>query len=245
MEPDPGPPLPPGPLEPPRRRKPAKLRSELRPDGPAGFETDEGPFVARTGRDGRVTFEDRSSFQVHLPSPRQLAVGMARGVERWSDNPRRYAEENGNQSRIALGGQIEVTDSIMRMGGQDPYASRKMEFADRTRRERMAIAAAENSERLRESLHRTRGELERLWRGPGSATHKRRLLFLLWDECAESGSAETVHTARAVRGQIIAFVRQHIPAGTRLAYSAAELARHNAGRTSTERFDPYGGSRPE
>jgi hypothetical protein len=242
--PDPGPMAPPGPLDEPRPRRPFAVRSELRPDGPGGYKTDEGPFIARTDRQGRVDFEDRSSFRFDIPTPRRMARDMGSALERWARDPRRYAEENGNQSRIALGGQIELTDSIMRMGGQDPYAARKMEFLDRTRDERMRIAAAEHARLLRESLHRTGADLERVWRGPGSAAERRRLLFLLWDECLERGSAEEVRIARAVRGRIVGFVRRHLPVGSRMAYSAAELARLNAGRTSQQRFDPYAAPPP-
>lgn len=226
-------------------RKPPRVRSELRPDGPGGFQTDDGPFVARTDRDGKVRFEDRSSVRFDVPAPRQMVEDMARAGERWAEDPRRYAEDSGNQSRIALGGQIEMTDMAMRAAGQDPYAARKMELLDRTRDERMQIATRENRERLRESLQRTWADLGRLWRGPGSAAEKRRLLFQLWDECAESGSDEVVDTARAVRGQIIAFVRRHLPAGSRLGYSAAELARHNRSRSSKARFDPYAAAPPD
>jgi hypothetical protein len=235
---DPGPPPPRGVLDRLRMRKPPRQRSELRPDGPQGFVTDEGVFVARTDRDGRVVFEDRSSVRVDLPTPRQLVKGIARELERWSRDPRGYVE-TGRSIEPRIPGQIELTDMMMRAGGEDPYSARKMAFLDRTRAERMQSAARENSQRLRESLHRTRAELERLWRGPGSAAHRRRLLFLLWDECAETGSDEVVRAARAVRGQIIAFVRRQLPAGSRLAYGESELARHNARRTSRERFDPY------
>ena len=242
--PDLGPMAPPEPLDEPRPRKPFAVRSELRPDGPGGYATDEGPFVAHTDRQGRVEFEDRSSFRLDIPTPRRMAGDMGRALERWARDPRRYAEENGNQNRIAVGGQIELTDSIMRMGGQDPYAARKMEFLDRTRDERMRIAAAEHARRLRESLHRTGADLERVWRGPGSAAERRRLLFLLWDECLERGSEEDVRIARAVRGRIVGFVRRHLPVGSSTAYSAAELARLNAGRSSQERFDPYAAPPP-
>jgi hypothetical protein len=241
---DPGPPPPPGPLEPPRRRKPARVRSELRPDGPGGYETVDGTFVARTGRDGRVTIEDRSSFNVNLPSPRQIVKEMARSLERWADDPRRYAEETGNENRPVIGGRFEVSDALTRLGGEDPYAARKLAFLDRTRGERMEMAASENSARLRAARQETWGRLKQLWRGPGTAAHKRHLLFMMWDECAETGSAEVVDTARAVRGTIVMFIERRLPAGSRDAYSAGELERYNARRTSTERFAPYAASPP-
>jgi hypothetical protein len=235
IELDPGPPPPPGVLDRLRLRKPPRPRSELRPAGPDGFVTAEGTFVARTDRDGRVAFDDGSPVRIDLPTPRDAA----RGVERWAEDPRRYAEDSGDRNPIGVGGSFDLTDSIMRQSGEEPYSARKMAFLDRTRAERMQIAARENSQRLRDSLQDTRAHLDGLWRGRGSAAHKRRLLFLLWDECAETGSDEVVHAARAVRGQIIAFVRRHLPAGSRLAYTKAELARHNARRSSRERFDPY------
>jgi hypothetical protein len=127
----------------------------------------------------------------------------------------------------------------MRAGGQDPYSARKMAFLDRTREERMGMAAAENTANLRDSLARTRASLRHLWRGSGSVQDKRRLLFTLWDECAESGSAEVVATARAVRASIVAFIRRHLPRGHRAAYTSRELHDFNARRTSTEPFAPY------
>lgn len=251
---DPGPPPPPGPLDGPRPRKPPRIRSELRPDGPAGFTTDEGVFVARSRRDGSVRFDDRPNLRAHvaLPTPSRIA----RAIESWYDSlaPERAAQRPGqvdrNGPRIALddtsggtpplaSGSFDLTDGLMRGSGQDPYAARKMAFLDRTRGERMQIAATENRERLRRSLHQTRADLERLWRGSGTAAEKRELLFMLWDECAESGSDEVVKTARAVRGAIVGFVRRHMPARSRLAFTAAELAQLNGRRTSAERFDPY------
>jgi hypothetical protein len=244
-----GAPPPPGPLDGPRPRRPPRTRSELRPGGPTGFQTDEGVFVARTRRDGTVEFADRPNVRVEVPLPTPRNV--ARGVERWYDSlapgqprpgqpdPREPRAGDSAGTPPLAGGSFDLTDGIMGALGQDPYGSRKLAFLDRTRDERLAMAAARRSADLREALHRTRGELERLWRGPGSAAARRELLFLLWDECAETGSPEVVSTARAVRGAIVAFVRRRLPAGSAHAFTADELARHNARRSSTARFDPY------
>jgi hypothetical protein len=136
-------------------------------------------------------------------------------------------------------GRFELTDLAMRADGQDPYSSRKMELLDRTRAERMQLAAAETSSNLRDALARTRPTLEQIWRGPGIAAVRRRLLFTLWDECAETGSAEVLATARAVRATIVAFIRRRLPRGSRAAYTDAELDALNRRRTSRQRFDPY------
>lgn len=211
-------------------------------------------FVARTARDGAVTFDDRRNLQVrvHVPTPRRVA----HAIERWYDSlaPGRPRPGDGAaDQRIpdgaaggglpVLSGGFDLTDGVMRAAGQDPYASRKIAFLDRTRDDRRRLAVGARSAALREALHRTRADLERLWSGPGAAADKRHLLFLLWDECAERGPDEVVATSRAVRGAILAFVRRRLPAGSRDAFTAEELARENARRSSSERFDPYAASR--
>ncbi len=142
---------------------------------------------------------------------------------------------------LAPQGQVEfdLTEELMRRAKIDPYLAEKLAFMDRTREERMQIAASWRSESLREALHRMPGELERLWRAGGDPAVRRRTLFQLWDECAETGSPQVVATARAVRGTVLAFIRRRLPRGSRHAYSDAELDALNRSRTSRERFAPY------
>jgi hypothetical protein len=121
----------------------------------------------------------------------------------------------------------------------DPHLPQKLAFMDRTREERFRIAASWRSESLRESLHQMPRELERVWRAGGDPAARRRLLFQLWDECAESGSPEVLATARAVRGTVLAFIRRRLPRGSRHAYPDEELAALNRSRTSRETFAPY------
>jgi hypothetical protein len=138
----------------------------------------------------------------------------------------------------------DLTDLVMRQAGMEPYAARKLAFMDRTRDERMQIALANRSDNLRAALRRTPRELERLWREPGDPAGKRRLLFQLWDECAESGPPQVLATARAVRGTIVGFIQRRLPRGSRHGYRPAELAAFNRARTSRERFEPYDGTHP-
>ena len=79
------------------------------------------------------------------------------------------------------------------------------------------------------------------------------MLFTLWDDCEEAtpegpGATKSVEAtldqARAdagtkARKQIVAFIRDELPAGSADAYSSAELERLNASRQSRERFSPY------
>jgi hypothetical protein len=234
--PDLGPPPPPQPLEmrvPTLHISPRPPRSELAPDGNGRFRIKDGPVIAHIARDGRVSFEDRSPIGVHIASPRDIK----RRLSAWIENP--FAEAPADVPPI-IEGRFELTDLAMRAAGQDPYSARKMALLDRTRDERMALAASENASNLVDALARTPATLERLWRGPGEPRRKRRLLFTLWDECAESGASDVVTTARAVRATIVAFIRHNLPRGSRAGYTGAELEELNAGRTSRERFDPYG-----
>ncbi len=212
--------------------------SELRPDGARGHVTEKRAFTARTAPDGTVTFDDR-----HVrfgPPPRSAEeIEAASGPKQtWVDEP---GSVTGGMGVLAPQGQVEfdATDEIMRANGMDPYLRQKLAFMDRTRDERFQIAAAWRSESLREALHRMPGELDRLWRAGGDPAARRRLLFQLWDECAETGSPQVVATARAVRGTVLAFIRRRLPRGSRHGYGDQELAALNRSRTSRERFAPY------
>ncbi len=235
VEPDLGPPPPPGPLEmrvPTLRISPRRPRSELAPDGSGRFRVKDGPVTAHVERDGRVSFEDQSPIGVSIASPRHIKERVAA----WMRDP--FGESPADLPPI-IEGRFELTDLAMRAAGQDPYLSRKMDLLDRTRDERMGLAAAETSSNLKDALARTPASLDRIWRGPGDPAGKRRLLFALWDECAESGSSEVVATARAVRAAIVGFIRRRLPRGSGAGYGERELEALNARRTTRERFDPY------
>ena len=209
-EPDRGPPPPPGPLE---MRAPTLRVSPRRP---------RSELVPDGG--GRFRVEEEP-FVAHVERDGRVAFEDEKSI--------------GMELPLITTGRFELTDLAMRAAGQDPYSSRKMALLDRTRDERMGLAAAENAGNLRDAVVRTPAALERVWRGPGSPAARRRLLFTLWDECAETGSDEVVTAARAVRAAIVAFVRRRLPAGSRAAYTSAELEALNARRTSRARFDPY------
>ena len=233
--PDLGPPPPPGPLEmrvPTLHISPRRPRSELAPDGNGRFRVKDGPVTAHVERDGRVSFEDQSPIGVRIASPRQIKEKLAA----WVRDP---FGESPDDIPPLIEGRFELTALAMRAAGQDPYSSRKMALLDRTRDERMQLAAAETSSNLKDALARTPAALDRIWRGPGDSAGKRRLLFTLWDECAESGSSDVLATARAVRATIVAFIRRHLPRGSRAGYSDEELDLLNARRSSHARFQPY------
>jgi hypothetical protein len=240
--PDPGPPPPPSPLELPRPRKPPRVRSELVPSGNGTHRTDEGVFVAKVDRHGRVSIEDKPNFNAHfaLPSRRDLGEHL----EGWYANPYGHAtrDERAVETRTVkiVGGGFDMTDWAMRESGQDPYYYRKHAYLERTREERAGIAKTEERENLRDSLAWLSDFVRRIWEYDAwSAEKRRRVLFDLWDECAERGSKAVVDTADSARATIIAFIRRELPEGADDAYTADELRDLNANRTSRLRFTPY------
>lgn len=217
--------------------------------------SDQGTFVAEVGRDGSVTLKDRPNLRVGfaVPSPRALGKGLAR----WYRDP--YAqtrdperqplpsgvvddeEEQRKRPKTVplISGSFDVTDWLMRMAGRDPYLAAKLRFLDRTRAERVELAAEYREELLRNVTVIVRAHVARAWAAPGSPADKRRLLFELWDECLEGGSEEERQAADRARAAILGFVQSHLPAGSEHGYSAEELAELNRTRSSKQPFAPY------
>jgi hypothetical protein len=124
-------------------------------------------------------------------------------------------------------------------GGLGQYDAGALAEQDRTRDTRRGVAAVRDAANLRAAVTRTPRDLDRLWRSAAPAAEKRALLFEMWDECAESGPADVVDSARAVRAAIVAFIRRRLPPGSPDAFTAAELRALDRRRTSAEHFDPY------
>jgi hypothetical protein len=212
------------------------------PDGGDARRVDESVFTARVAADGRVHFEDKPNLQAHLRKPSARAIGEH--LERWAKDPQGVA--TGDERAVETGtvtivsGSFDLTDWAMRSRHMDPYGPRKLAMLDRTRDERAGMALRARSSDLHDSISTLPRRLRAIWRAPRwTAVQRRRLLFDLWDECAETGPADVVDAAEQVRGVILAFVRRELPAGSPDAYPVAELAALNAGRSSQRRFDPY------
>jgi hypothetical protein len=72
-----------------------------------------------------------------------------------------------------------------------------------------------------------------------SLVHRRRILFLLWDEMAEADDRDRGWAGTEAREIIDGFVRTRLPIGSPNGYSADELAALNRGRPKGIAFDPY------
>ena len=120
----------------------------------------------------------------------------------------------------------------------DPYASRKLKVLDQTRDERVRVGTAHRAAELDRSAEHVQRNLEVMWRTTPDPAARRRALFALWDECTEGDDAAGAAGDRA-RAMVTGWIRARLPAGSAAAFSAGELVRLNARRTSRAVFAPY------
>ncbi|MGE0546917.1 MAG: hypothetical protein AB7O24_22385 [Kofleriaceae bacterium] len=232
------------------------VTGELSPAGGGTMRSNQGPFVARVDRDGSVDLKDTKNFRIrlHVPSAKQIGdvisdwyydpnkpVGFLGPM-----NPEGASRPEGNDKGKdkdglvpVVSGSFDVSDAFMRRHGQDPYASKKLKFLDSTRDERAQIGARHREKQLADAEQLVKRNLDRLWAQTPDPEARRQALFEMWDECAETGTADLVEAGTAARRMIIGFIRTRLPAGAAGAYSGDQLARLNRSKRSTAVFSPY------
>jgi hypothetical protein len=244
---------------------PDPATGELAPAGGGRATANERVFTARVARDGTVDLKDARNLQVHLSIPKPKNIGRAVGnlLDEWKKDPYALAKKGGEREPPNLrpkgeqtdkddkrtpttipiiGGSFDIGDAVERWAGNDPYASRKLSFLDRTRDERVAMGERERARLVAATEQTVRRHLERLWsRGDLTMADKRAAVFALWDDCVEgeTGDPGAGEAGLRARRHVLGFARARFPAGSPQAYSADELARLNAGRQSRARFAPY------
>lgn len=148
-----------------------------------------------------------------------------------------HLRDKPNWQWKGLGATFDVTDWAMRSAGIDPYAREKLKFLDRTRDQRVAIGREYRREVLAHSAHFMQRNIERLWASTADLRARKQGLFELWDECAETGSAEQIAGGADARKALADFIKVRLTGAA--AYTAEELARHNRQRRSKATFAPY------
>lgn len=135
---------------------------------------------------------------------------------------------------------FDATDVVMRAAGEDPYLAEKLRIMDGTREERMAVRRRHDRVVMRRALDDLPAYLDAVWRQTAwTPALRRRILFALWDEAAEEGSAQLVAGGAEARATIEGFIARTIPPGSRHAFGRGELAELNRIRTSRRAFAPY------
>jgi hypothetical protein len=154
------------------------------------------------------------------------------GAVRFSDGGASVDLDDQYRPKVRFG----VDDAIARSAGDDPHYAERSWFLEQTEALRRRLARKARDTRAARGLARLRRRLDAVWSAAGrSYAQKRRMLFQIWDDCAQNERGERAR--RVVEG----FVRSRLPAGSSEAYTRSELARLNRGRASDARFAPYGG----
>jgi hypothetical protein len=179
-------------------------------------------FDAEVREDGTLIIRDRPSNSIDLHAP---CSRCREKLSSWVRDPS-SADAIGLGDLLPFDVRVDITDPIMRAGGQDPYLADKLRLADSTRPARQAMAARARAETSIAALRGLRPRLEALWaRTELSARERRWLLFLLWDECDDTSHGSTA------RATIIGFIRRR-----HIAYPRAELEEFNRRRSSRQEF---------
>lgn len=235
----------------------AKPTGELHPSGNGHHRSNQGTFTLDVDQDGTAHITNGPNLRVGSALPGRQDIGNA--LSQWSKDPYNDADAAHRQqpgeykalgdddkptsSNIAAlplaGGSFDLTDILMRRHGQDPYASKKLKVLDATRDERVQIGAAHRHEQLAHATQLMKAALERVWASNLDLPAKKRALFELWDDCAETGAEDLVEATRQGRAFLIGFVNAKLPAGSATAFSPGELAQLNAHRQSHATFAPY------
>ena len=133
--------------------------------------------------------------------------------------------------------QLDTQDRLALSMGIDPYARNKLALLDRTRDQRAALGDRRRHDLLAYATELVQRNIDRLWSTARDLAERKRGLFELWDDCAETGSDELVAGGTAARAIVIGAIRARLRGGD--AYTASELAQLNAIRRSKAVFAPY------
>lgn len=234
--------------------------------GGGSYKADLNGVRAKVSPDGSVKLTDSPNLHAHVALPRAKDLGNA--VTRWYRSDKGPYGKEGDTSAgeliqvgpgaavpdpvtgevdhpeptlvvPVLGGGFDTTDWLMRRHGQDPYAAKKLKFLDATRDERVQLGRQHRAAQLVRSPQLMQKNLDALWASTADLAARKRALFELWDECAETGDPEVVAGGQAARRMVIGFIRARLPAGSTDAYTPGELAAFARARQSKAPFEPY------
>jgi hypothetical protein len=223
-------------------------------------------FVIAQSAPGQVGFDIEELHPIPpiprtLPSPMpSLPPPATAGEERHAPGyVVTYREDGGYTAETATfradvdpEGRVRFEEKSLRVGfssltlfgrfgfSADPFAYEKKGFMEATFEERYGMRARHRAGVMEVALEHLPRYLAAVWRYEAwPLDTRKRVLFDLWDECAEWGNPELVEGGQQARRIITAFVRRYLPEDSELGYSTQQLARLNNERTSAEPFRPY------
>ena len=241
---------------------------ELHEAGGGSYASDQSVFDATVHPDGTVELHDARNLNVRLALPTRRSLGralagwyesdkgasgkegdtaMAKQIQLSAGATAQVPDPTESQPKDreptviipVLAGGFDITDWLMRNHKQDPYDRRKLNFLDATREERVAIGKRGRAEKLAMTPQIVLRSLEAMWAATDDIAARKHALFELWDDCVETGEPDVVEAAAAARRMIIGFLRARLPAGSRDAFTAAEIAALARTQHSHAVFQPY------
>jgi hypothetical protein len=176
----------------------------------------------------------RPGYDAHILEDGRLAI---------DDRFLRTGLSNDPITGPRAGASFDVGDTLMRLftdkPGLDPYLSDKLDLLHETFAQRVELRREYNKQTMGRALDALPQYLSAVWDAPGwDLPTKRRILFALWDECAEDGDAQIVDGGHAARNTITTFIGQWLPEGSEHGYTNDELSGFNQMRTSRLAFAP-------
>lgn len=168
----------------------------------------------RAGRDGALVYAGQAFS----------ATIRRDGTVQFDDRP------NLRLNGISTSGTFDITDSVMRANGADPYSAERAWFMRETEALRDQLADADRAQTVIVGMRRLRGRLARVWEDESlSPEQRRRAIFGEWTDVDDADSRTLVEQ----------FVRDNLPSGGADAFSIDELRRLNAHLGGGARFAPY------
>ncbi|MBT8492134.1 MAG: hypothetical protein KJO07_03660 [Deltaproteobacteria bacterium] len=149
----------------------------------------------------------------------------------------------GGNIVVEIDGSVKVTPLYgvftLRFGTRDRYSLQVRRALESTFEGRAEMANQYRAAAMEFALGDLPRYLRGVWLSPWPVETRKRVLFALWDECAERGRKDVINGGSKARYIIEAFIRWQLPQDSRHAFTAGELAVLNRGRSSEARFEPY------
>ncbi|MFO0725146.1 MAG: hypothetical protein U1E65_15300 [Myxococcota bacterium] len=136
---------------------------------------------------------------------------------------------------------FDVTEAIIALHGDDPYYVEKLQFLKTSWPLRSKMCSAARKESLDLAVQNLRRTLKRVWSDEARPIAvRRRVIFDLWDQCAENESdPEVARAATMARATVLGFIHEVAPSSSPERYPEEELAELNRQRISRAEFRPY------
>ena len=201
--------------------------------------TETETFAIDVGRDGTAHVHDKRNLHLNVPTKKKLLDWLGEGVDPGALQP---GDGSPTATVPPIGvtiAKFDITDFAMRLHGDDPYAAEKLRALDATRDQRVGIGAKHEHDQLARASWLVQSNLDHLWDAIRDPTARKRALFELWDECAETGSQDLVEAGASARARVVKLIRTKLPAGSLDAFTAAELDAFNREKQSRAQFAPY------